>query len=252
MTYLGDRDFVRNQSGLTLVELVVVAVLLALMSAVLFGTINGIIRSRNTVEQKRIIGRTARYVLGQIREDLRARVAEPVIGEDEKASGAGNPYQNTYMIGRRNETDQKNADTLTFVTQNLSAPGTNGTLLPGHSEVSYYLTSASGTLPASGTENADQSLRLIRDTVPAGTKNKKIRDERRSSFVIADNISGLRFRYLFSGKWSEQWLPGQARLPDAIEVTLDIGSAAQDSQRYKMLVALNYDPKPTIKQETGK
>jgi prepilin-type N-terminal cleavage/methylation domain-containing protein len=239
-----------SQKGLTLVELVVVSALLALMAGVLFGTVNGIIQSRNTIERRLSITRTARYVLTQIREDLRARVLETVIGDDDSRGTSGNQYQATYLVGRHQERDRYSADTITFVTQNSATCSADGTTVLGNAEVTYYLSTDRLRGESAAVEHSLGSI-LIRSSVPAGIKDKNLRDKRRLSFTIADSILALRFRYFLAGQWSDQWLAGQGRLPDAVEIALDIGSSEEDLQHFKMLVALNSDPQPLRSKSSG-
>ena len=236
-----------KESGLTLVELIVVAALLVLMTSIIFGTITGIIRTRNQLDSNRQATNVARYAIQRISQDLRNRVAEPLVPTDEESSkqsssSSSSSASSSYMIGKNQQKDGADSDVLRFITLNGAQAVIGGASNFGRVEVLYELAKAGKLKSISDSmSNKEGSFVLIRQEAPAGIKKKELREQSLLSLPIAENVAYLNFRYYTNGKWLEQWGSGQAKLPDAIEIALGVFNGNGTVTNYKTAIMVNYE-----------
>jgi prepilin-type N-terminal cleavage/methylation domain-containing protein len=200
---------IKNEKGLTLVELLLVTLLLGLLSAIIYGSLNGIIRGKTIIENQRFTHRTARQVIARMGKEFSSIVSQPLASE----------YGSTYMKVTNESLGEQN-QTLRFITSSgaqavFDAPGNFGYI-----EVEYRLTENPDDTHKKREDNL-KPLQLVREEVPAGKIATEVRNKRKIIVPIAENVINLKFRFYANKKWSSTW-SASTSLPDAIEVTLSV------------------------------
>lgn len=231
--------------GFTLVELLLVVTLLAFMGSILYGSLSGIIRSRNLIDQHRRNDQIGRFVIGKLSHELLNRLAEPLT-RTQSSEGEETPRSSlsSFMIGKRSEGTEGNRDSLRFLCSQGALAVIGGKANYGVVEIEYRLEEPKGkrfTGDLTQETSNPTGLVLIREELPAGLRDKKLIEESRSSVAIADGISSLQFRYYFGGKWLNQWSAGQTKLPDAVEITLEVDSSGKSKSVYRTAVFTGAD-----------
>lgn len=223
-----------KESGLTLVEMLVVSLLLALMGSIIYGTLNGISLSKEAIESERSISRTAHFVLKRLSKELRSSVKEPLYIESKKKT-LNTITRNKYFMGEKNKkTDTKtHGDFIQFVSASGSGTTYGSISNYGHIQIKY-------SLKKSKDDNSKEpSYVLLREEIPANVENKDIIKKRKIIFPVADNILSLNFRYLTNNnKWQTSWTSKDRDLPKAVEITLKIKGKDGRKNLYRTSVTL--------------
>ena len=131
----------KSEKGFTMLELIVVSALLALMSAILYGTLNGIMRGQSLVSSGRTDYRVARYVFNRLGTELSSRMAEP-LAADKNASSSGTPFRasrRAYMFGQNKQSGSADTDSLRFVSAGAAQQIVGGGGNHGLVEIEYRL-----------------------------------------------------------------------------------------------------------------
>lgn len=245
------------ESGFTLVELIVVAVLLGLMSVILYGTLNGIIRVKRTIDSSRTAHRTAEHLIAQISRELASMSSEPLNKrEDGKSTQLTSPLPGSsssgasgkvYMIGRRYKLGNQEVTSLRFVSTTGAQASLAGKANYGNVEIEYRLEEGSadtasvkdtvGT-PRSPMLGDEKSLLLMREETPASVTDIDIVNAHRVLFPLADNVVALNFRFLKDNKWQEEWQGQNPNFPQAIEISLKLQDESGRLLSFKTAVAV--------------
>lgn len=234
-----------KESGLTLVEVVVVSVLLAFMSTILYSSLNGLTQSKERINSERIASRTARFVFSRLSREFRGSLAQPIyISDDSTSDNTENSTQSTntaakaqvYLIGIDAERHSQSNDSVQFISSSGAQAVVGGMANYGHVQIRYQLVDN----PDDKESNNDEYPRrlLVREETPAGVTEPDIIKQRRVVFPIAHNISALNLRYFNNGKWIDQWMDDASGLPEAIEVSLSIANKDGKNETYKTAFAI--------------
>src|SRR5262245_11173873 len=96
-----------GEKGVTLVELVVVAALVAILSGVLYGIMSGLLRARDSTEKIRDAETTAHYLFARMTRELSSTSRSLTALANQSASGGtlnqapgGNPGSSLYFEGQ--------------------------------------------------------------------------------------------------------------------------------------------------------
>lgn len=225
----------KKEQGLTLVEMVVVSLLLAIMGSVLYSSLNGIGQAKEAIQANRQSTRTARFVLGRISRELRGALAEPLyIQEDTEDSQPRK--RNPFLVGENSKKGTiPGSDSLEFVSSSAAQATYSPMANHGHVQIKYRLVANPDVKP--GEAEFQQHL-LIREETPAGVKDQKTIDKRKVIFPIANNISSINFRYYSNGEWKTQWTNTESGLPEAVEIALITTSSNGTADTYKTAVSV--------------
>jgi type II secretion system protein J len=224
-----------GQKGLTLVEMVVVTLLLALMGSILYSSLNGISTAKEAIQSQRQSARTARFVLGRMSRELRGALAEPLYLQQEEVNGSGMRRQNPFLVGENAKKDGEGSDALQFVSSSGAQAVYGAMSNYGHVQIRY------GLVENPDEERVNQDLRrflLIREETPAGVEDDDIIEKRRIVFPLANNISSLNFRYFSDGEWKDKWDDADSGLPEAVEISLLVLGPSGIPDSYKTAVAI--------------
>lgn len=221
-----------REDGFTLIELVVVSLLLALLSAVVYGSITTLVRTKNVLEDRRVSERTAQSILSRLSRELENRQSEPLTDLMNKRGrssrrGKDNDFL-SLLIGRTRRLVGRDADSIRFVTLGSSASSNLGN--PGIVEVEYRVEATNLSREA--------PFILLREEIPAGVDDRRILESRQFRSVLSDKIHSLQFRYRFNRRWVNQWSASRETLPDAVEITLSVFTDSGGVDTYRTAVLL--------------
>lgn len=222
-----------KEGGFTLIELVVVSLLLALLSAVVYSSIITLVRTKNVLEDRRVSERTAQAVLSRLTRELENRQSEPLTDlTTDRGNRPGRKRQEndfvSLLLGRSRRLAGRDADSIRFVTLGSSASSTLGNA--GIVEVEYRI-EANNLAPAA-------PFMLLREEIPAGVDDRRVLQARQFRSILSDKIHSLQFRYRFNRRWVNQWSPRRETLPDAVEITLSVFTDSGGIDTYRTAVLL--------------
>lgn len=246
------RAISKDERGFTLIELVVVAVLAAVLSAILYGTITGIVRSRDLAARVLTRDRTAHYVLSRMTHEIAGRSAlVPLAARKDSADGASPSAQPSpqpslgfagfvggtqYILGSRGEEGESSRDSIRFVSAGTAQGFIGAFVNYGLVEIEYRLEEDPNAPPA---RDDRKRLLLVREERPAAVPAPEVAEQRKVVVPIAENVRSLGFRYLKDGKWLPEWKNQSPPLPEAIEITLEVVDEEGGTDRYRTAVFVN-------------
>lgn len=219
----------RPEAGFTLIEVAMVALLLALMSGILYGTLRSLKNTKAQIEARRTSTRTAQYVLQRMTRELTNRLEQELAQNDPSAP-------KVRFLGKNEKIGEADADSIRFMSLGSGQVVYEGSTNFGAVEIEYRLSEA-GEDDLITTDAAENQLVLVRSEVPA-VDNKDIREKRRIVFPLSERISSLNFRYRRSGKWLDEWSEKRQGIPDAVEITIGITGANKSIEKFRTAVSL--------------
>lgn len=234
-----------DSDGFTLIELVVVAALLALLATILYGTLSGVLAGRSLVEARRDAHRIAEFALDRIGKDLTARSITPLNADNldnerqqQLASTLGTAGLPSFL-GSDKQSEDSDDDRIRFVTENAGQASYGGTSNIGLVEVEYHL-EKEGVAAGERKSGSEQATKvLLRDEVPSSVQNKDLLKAKRILVPIAHNILSLNFRYRKDGKWQSTWQDRLGNLPEAVEVTLKLRVDDEETETFRTSFAVS-------------
>ena len=251
-----------DQRGFTLPEVLVVTVLLALLSAILYSVISGILRSREIAHSIVDVDRNAHVILARMTEEFSSRslmipvrnssgsepTPDPQRGPTPGA-GEGSPWRYVgaqYFVGRNTRDGEYDRDSLRFVTHSSGLAPSGVFANHGPIEILYQLQAGSEIEGADGERitkqgfaDASTPLTLVREEYPASVDDKEILKQRHFVTPIAEGILSLNFRFQKEGKWLEQWRDQSPPLPEAIEITIGLKGEGDRVEYYRTAIAIS-------------
>lgn len=226
---------IASAEGFTLIEILVVTLLLSCMSAILYGTINGIIKAQKVVEEQREVGREAAFLLEHITQELSSKAMIPLFTKEDEAK-AGNQTRH-YLIGLNKNKTNAGADQIRFTTHNLT--GQNIKIVSsGIIEVEYRLERLK-----------DSTARrpvyaLIRSETPAGLTDTKLYEKQTITQELSNRVIGFDLRYLDDEQWRDSFNDVSDEdqyietMPRAIEISLTLSREDGGEELFRTAVAL--------------
>jgi len=231
----------KREGGFTLIELIAVTVLLALLGSIVYKTLDGLMQSKQIIEDQRSARVGIRYVLSRMMKELSSRQAYSIgnflFGEGNEKSTSR--YSNRVYFLSKNETDgNSDKDSLRFISgapvDSPSTPyGRNGVV-----EITYRLERMEIPFGKERPNDGFGSYILVREEIPSGLPDKDVRDERKVVWPIAENVIGLNFRFRKRDKWLEEWKMNDRGFPEAVEITLKFRGARGRIETFRTAVAI--------------
>ena len=243
-----------DERGLTLIELLFVAVLLALMSLVLYSSLNGVMRAKTMIDSETLRDRNAQYVLSRMTRELMTRMAIPLNSSKgtqkdsqlQIGSASSSPSSNLYLKGKSGKDEGGESDSLRFVSNGAAQEFFGAFANYGPVELEYRLedqpenqrlgVKTERRRRERRDEEAGRSV-LVREEYPANVSREEIIEERRVVFPLIEHVEALRFRYLKDGKWQDKWETARV-LPDGVELSFTVREPWSKRRTYKAFVAL--------------
>jgi prepilin-type N-terminal cleavage/methylation domain-containing protein len=248
MRLSSDRSILREaESGFTLIELLAVAVLLSILSAILYGSITAVLSGRELVTAQRQIALSAQQILDQFSKDLVSREAIPLEKEKNGSSQQGSqeptPQSGFSGFGVRRYFESTNqskseqpTDSLRLVTQGVPNAVLSERRNFGVIEVAYRIEELPRNQRGIGTSTR---YRLIREETPAAVSDQKTREAQRVSTVMADFVTGFNLRFLLNGKWQDEWTGSTGRaFPEVVELSLTLIDENDTTHLFRTAVAV--------------
>jgi len=228
-----------------------VALLLALLGSIVYGSITTLVRTKSVIESGRVGQRTAEALITRISRELENRYAEPLRSKNAASqAGASSAGATTtappdddaapLLVGRTRRVQGVSADSIRLVT--LGNPASTEMGNPGLIEVQYSLQSIPNTADTGslnpGSLYTGPMFSLVREEGPANVEDQKTFDARTFRQVLSDKVRSLQFRYRFNRRWVNQWSTKRETFPDAVEITLSMASEGGGSQIYRTAVSI--------------
>ncbi len=256
----------RSERGFTLPEVIVVTVLLALLSAILYSVISGILRSRDISRSIVDVDRTAHVVLSRLTEELSGRslmIPLRTTSGDESPTSDPQPTPSLgagfvagggsqYFIGKDSKDGEYDRDTLRFVTHSTGLAPSGVFANYGPVEILYQLqigTESEGDdaerAMSKGFADSSTPLTLVREEYPAAVSEKELLKQRHFVTPIAEGVLSLNFRYQRDGKWLDQWRDQSPPIPEAIEITIGLKGDGEKVEYYRTAIAISPSGKAT-------
>lgn len=226
---------VKNQNGFTLVELILVTLLLGAMSAILLSSLNSLIAGKKSIENQRVADQVARYVLARMTKELSGFALIPLSNIDKDGKSSGNISR--YFMGVNKSERGQHKDSITFATISAGQVVQGDIGSRGAIEVEYRL-EEDPEKKKERTLKKGKSFLLIRRELPAGMPDKKSAYKQQVEFPLANNISGINFRYLRDENWVDTWEDDSISFPRAIEITLQILGEDQRIEVFRTAIPL--------------
>ncbi len=225
----------KQEHGLTLIELVVVAFLIAILTSILYGALGGIIRTRDRTEELRSTDRTAHYLFGRIGLEIGGRSFVPLNTVTADSAGSGStappsaPPLPSYIVSDNKHEGDYDSDSLRFVSANaaqafVGSPGNFGMV-----EVEYRLDNSRDASPSS----SGPKRILVRRETPAGISSADTLTKRTVEIPLAEDVVSLKFRFMKSGKWQDGWHETANPLPEMIEMTVSVRAPNDSVETYR-------------------
>lgn len=225
----------KDQAGFTLIEMILVALLLGILTATMFGVLNGFMRSSKIVESSRQCERVARLVLSKITREIASATNISLFTSKTTNSKAVGSFvaRSLYFDGKNDVLSNTDADTIRFVASSGGQAIFGAMQNPGPVEVRYFLA------PAESGNTEKEGFMLIREEYPVSPPSEKAREARKIVFPIASNVLGINFRYLANGRWSEEWTSSVGRaLPKAVEVSIVVNQEGSGPRLFKTAISV--------------
>lgn len=231
-----------REDGFTLVELLFVAVLFAIMSTILFGTLRSIIKTQNIINDKMLIYSEVQQLFGRMITELSSRTKTAVRSRPTQSDGVGTIAPGApFILGYHVREGSIDKDILRFVAsgQGQATFGENANF--GDVQIEYRLEEQESGTSDNFTEH--KTYRLVREESPAGITDVDSIKKHRLIVTLSNKISSMRFRY-FGGKsrdrgWRNEWQNQGPRLPEAIEISLSLVTA--DGQEHSFRTATSVE-----------
>jgi len=217
--------------GFTLLEILIAMFILALVVSAVFGAFSGTFKVVNETEAQEEIYATARVALERISEDL-ASVCGSGFSKGEKPE-ADATRQRFLFVGEDHQVDDKNADTLRFLTSaHLSFKA--GRQAEGPAEISYY------------TQYKEETgeLTLYRsDTLDylEGPENGQ------GGLLLCEGLKWLDFIYYdrdgdAHNTWDTTQGSGNAQLPSRVEISVGFENALDPENPLQFMTGVALPP----------
>ena len=247
----------KDESGVTLIELVVVATLVAILSAILYGVLSGLIRARDATEKVRDAETTAHYLFARMTRELSSTSKSLTPLSTNKASTQGSAVSGSsfgstslYFEGINTQSGEFARDSIRFVSSNAAQPFVDGPANYGTVEIRYSLRDTSGDEALrAGVETtvtkSGKTMVLVREEIPAAINNNAdLQKKRQIVLPLAGNVAALNFRFLKDGKWKNEWKELTPPLPEAIEITLGLEETDGSIEYYRTALPMAPRNKP--------
>lgn len=230
-----------GEEAFTIIELLTVAVLLAMLSAILYSSLTAVLNGRELVTAKREVTLVAEHIFSQLTTDLTARESIPLERDDTPQAG-GSAFRGfgvkRYMASKNASKQNAAADSLVFVTHSFPISVVSQAQNFGMVEVQYRIEELPRELQLE--QETTTRFRLLREERPAAVSEKKTREEHRVVTILSDSIVDFNLRYLLNEKWQDEWSGTSGRaFPEAIEITLGLIDSEQVEHRFRTAVAIS-------------
>lgn len=199
-----------DEAGLTFVEITIVTVLLGFLSLIAFGSLDGIVRTREALNSQSQTLNVARTFFERIGRELNNRSLELLV-EHEDQLGSSFRTSGTGII--EGISDGQGRDSLTFTSSETSQSSSSAFSNHGIVQIRYSLKRDPRA------EEEENGLSLIRDEILSGSQ-ETAKQKSRVVFPIASGVEALDFRFYHNEQWTETWESSQ--LPDVVEVSLKL------------------------------
>lgn len=242
-------SLLRAQEGFTLIEILMVTALLAILSATVFATWNGVVRSKSIIDQERVTIRSAQYVMSRMMRELAGFEKDPLSSNGAEKSenpapgefGAPGGQNVSYLIGTHKTLEHGSNDSIRFVSSS-AGQAMLGTLANfGLVEIEYRLEKPkdiSTSSPELAPEHAEDEYVLVREEKPAAVSNTDLQEKRRFVFPVAEHLTSLGLRYFDGALWKDSWESANKNLPEAVEITLAFKTPLGAINQYRTAVGL--------------
>ena len=220
-----------EERGFTLLEILIAIFMLALVVSAVFGAFSGTFKVVNETEVQEEIYATARVALERISEDLASVCGGSLSKGEQPQTGA--TRQRFLFVGEDHQVDDKNADTLRFLSSaHLSFKA--GHQVEGPAEIRYY---------TEYREETDDLALYRSDTLDylEGPENGQ------GGLLLCEGLKWLDFIYYdrdgeAHNTWDTTQSSGMAQLPSRVEITLGFENAISPENPLQFMTGVALPP----------
>jgi len=229
-----------NQSGFTLIEIVISFSILVLVVGVAYSALNGIIQAKLAIDDGREAQAIAGAVLNRMTRELQLAEANTTLLPE--SLNKDDRYQTSVsLLGLHDGRGSERLDSLSFMARGASQYVLGAQNFSGVVKLGYRAAED----PQS--DKAEGVLTLVRSETPDIRPLKKAFD-RQVVFPVTNRLVSLRFRYFDAENdlWLDEWGNDQQHvgLPAVIELTLKLKSPAGVINSYTTAVPLSSKQTP--------
>lgn len=230
-------DFCRGRrSGFTLLEVMLSLIILVGITTVTWRALNGILRTRQLLDDQRVIEATANSLILRFTRELQLAdnsrtLLKSAIENDPALAGKK-------LLGTRQEIEHgRPADSICFMARSGAQYVAGAETSSGVIQITYRVAE-----DPEQPHSPDRTFYLIRDETPDIRPVEKAL-KRTVTFPITDRLASLSFRYyeVQEESWSTSWdAESQVDLPSVIEVTFALKSPLGRISSYTTSVPVRY------------
>jgi general secretion pathway protein J len=237
-------DSEMRRDGFTMLEIMIALVITSLVLSMVYSSFSAVMGTRERVGTMSELNMTARLILTRMSREIESAFIAP--GTEEIDSDS----RYTIFEGTQNFIENRPADRVSFTAfahtkRGIDADESDQTL------ISYDVEA----LVEEGSE--EEQLALIRRESRRLTPPGKKELHKPRAIPLAENIQGLRLRYLDpGGAWAEEWDSTKSDtldlLPAAVEITLTLRDERNFDYDYVTVVKTRIEPfdrRPIVAQE---
>lgn len=222
------------QAGLTLIEVTMAIAILAVMMALNYKVIMGLVRAKSVVDDQRDGLYIANSVLTRISRELQLAVKGTSIVQCDSSAPPQSTTPPVFVCEQKSESGSR-TDSLTFMAREAGQYIPDGGTHSGLVQITYR------AAPDPDQKGAkDSTLLLIRDEVPI-SRNKDKACANAIRFPITKNLVSLEFQFFDkrNNEWVQEWTgPRAFTLPTIVQFKVGLRTDDGTLQTYTSAVAI--------------
>ena len=225
-----------REAGFTLVEIIISLALMLFIASIAYSSLQGIIRSKTILDDRRESRLLANSVLKRITRELQLAYAGiPVLEPEESRKYS----TRTYLVGEEGtQQGSTPADTITFMALEGGQYMPDGGTHSGVVQITYRVAED----PDNRTIDGEKTYYLIREEMP-NIRPYKTALKKVMRFPITKNLLSLQFRYFDpeQEEWVSNWgADTRVELPSMVKFSMTLISESGRKRSFLTAVPLRF------------
>lgn len=223
-----------SQAGLTLLEVTLAVAILAVMMALNYKVIMGLVKAKAVVDDQRDGLYIANSVLTRISRELQLAVKTSAAIQCDTSAPPQSGTPPIFFSEQKSEREAR-TDSLTFLAREAGQYVPDGGTHSGLVQITYRVEQ-----DPDQKDSNNATLLLVRDEVPIG-RNQEKACASAIRFPITKNLTSLEFQFFDkrNNEWLQEWAgPRAFSLPSIVQFKVGLRTAQGTSQTYTSAVAI--------------